>query len=234
MVRVSVAVALIATILYVFLFSPVFKIKNIEFNAKSCLSDQKQLEKYQVLGKNILIFKSGKLAQKLKNDFPCIDQIKITKALSTKLKIEITVQNLVAKIEGSNLAVTKDGTVNQSTQTNLPTIFLPSETFLPSVALAKDGGKEGQKISDPTALFALQVVSQLQKSDFTPQNIRIVEGDDVAVYDTTGIIALFSSSKDAVFQVDSLQAILAKDKIDQAKIAKIDLRLEKPVIVYKQ
>ena len=116
MVRVSVAVALIATILYVFLFSPVFKIKNIEFNAKSCLSDQKQLEKYQVLGKNILIFKSAGLESDLKSDFSCVDGIKIAKVLPQKLKIEITSQSPIAKIEGSDLVVTKDGTVSQSTK----------------------------------------------------------------------------------------------------------------------
>lgn len=225
MVRVSAAVALIATILYVFLFSPVFKIKSVEFNTQqNCLNDQKQLEKYQVLNKNILLFKSGEFSQYLESDFSCIDQIKVTKALPAKLKIEVAVQKPVAKVEGKDLAITKDGAISTTSQTeNLPTIFLPAG-IQTSV---------GQKIWDKTTLFALDVVSQLQKSDFTPQNIRIVEEGDVAVYDTTGLIALFSSLKPASIQVDSLQAILAKAKIDEAKIAKIDLRFDKPVIVNK-
>ena len=151
------------------------------------------MEKYQVLGKNILIFKSARLNSDLKSDFSCIDQIKTNKVFPQKLKIEITTQSPVAKIKSSDLAVTKDGTVRQSTQANLPTIFLP----------------------------------------FTPQNIRIVDGGDVAVYDTTGVIALFLPTKDATLQVDSLQAILAHSKIDEAKIAKIDLRFDKPVILNK-
>ena len=213
--------AIVVAVVIAILFSPVFKIKSIEFNAQNCISDKNQLEKYQVLGKNILLFKSDELSYNLKNDFSCIDQIKITKALPAKLKIEIGVQKPIAKIEGKDLVLTKDGAISTSVQTeNLPTIFLPSETFL----------QEGQKVNDATTLFALDVIAQLQKSDFTPQNIRIVEEGDVAVYDTTGLIALFSSLKPASIQVDSLQQVLAKAKIDEAKIAKIDLRFDKPVI----
>ena len=224
MVRVSVAAAIVVAIVFAILFSPVFKINSIEFNAESCITDQKQLEKYQVLGKNILIFKSARLNSDLKSDFSCIDQIKTNKVFPQKLKIEITAQSPVAKIESSDLAVTKDGTVRQSTQANLPTIFLPA-----GVQAAV-----GKRLVDTTTLFALDVAGQLRKSDFTPQNIRIVDGGDVAVYDTTGVIALFLPTKDATLQVDSLQAILAHSKIDEAKIAKIDLRFDKPVIVNKQ
>lgn len=214
--------AIVVAIFFAVLFSPIFVIKSIEFNAQSCLSDQKQLEKYQVLSKNILLFKSDEISYNLKNDFSCIDQIKITKALPAKLKIEIAVQKPVAKIEGKDLTLTKDGAISTSIQTeSLPTIFLPSSV---SVAVS-------QKVEDKMVLFALDVAFQLQKTDFTVQNIRFPQAEDVAFYDAHALIALFSSSKAASTQVDSLQGILAKAKIDEAKIAKIDLRFDKPVIV---
>jgi len=235
MVRVSVAAAVVIAVIFALLFSPIFRIKSAEFsNGQTCLSDPKQLEKYQVIGQNILFFKSSQLSQNLKNDFSCIDQVTIKKQFPRTLKIEATSQRPVAKIDGADLTVTKDGAVSQSQQTNLPTIFLPSETFSASGASAKDAAKEGQKINDSVTLFALDVISQLQKSDFIAQNIRVVDGGDVAVYNTYGTIALFTSAKPAGLQVDSLQAILAKAKIDQNKIARIDLRFDKPVIFARQ
>jgi len=66
-----------------------------------------------------------------------------------------------------------------------------------------------------------------------PVNVRITGHDDVAIYNQQGQLAIFSSKKDKEEQVDSLQQVISKAKIDSAKIAKIDLRFDKPVLVFK-
>lgn len=221
LVVIVVLVALVSGVL----FSPIFKIKSAAFaKDQSCLNNSSQLEKFDVFGKNIFLFNSQNLAKDLKMEFACIDTVNIQKVLPSKLDFDIVAKQPVAKIEGTSLAATKDGLIVESPkQTQVPTIFLSYDKY------AQVAGK----IVDEKVLFALQVAASLIKSDFVPQNIRILDLGDVAVYGNYNIVAIFSSSKDADVQLDSLQSVLARSKIDAAKIAKIDLRFDNPVIIYK-
>ena len=225
MVRVSVAVVAIVAIVYIVLFSPIFKIKSAAFTKEqSCLNESSQLDKFSVFGKNIFFLNREKLSLDLKAEFPCIDNARIQKVLPSKLNFDVVTKQPVAKIEGTNLAATKDGLLIQVPQkSQIPTIFL---SYDQNVQVAS-------KIVDEKVLFALQVAASLLKSDFVPQNIRILDLGDVAVYGNYNIVAIFSSSKDVDVQLDSLQSVLARSKIDAAKIAKIDLRFNNPSIIYK-
>lgn len=224
MLKVLACVVVVAT-LFGIAISPLFKINNTGLNEQSCITQDK-LESYQVSNQNILIFKASGFEQKLKADFSCTENVKVKKVLPKSLQIEVQTSEPIAKIDGSELAVTRNGQILSKSPGNLPTILLPSE-------VKSNLEKNNQKITEPAVLFALNVVALLQKSDFSAQNIRFVENTDVAVYNTNGTIALFSSQKEANTQVDSLQALLAKAKIDPLKIAKIDLRFDKPTIVNK-
>ncbi len=223
MLKVLAALVVLSTAVYVIFFSPIFKIKSIDLGGQqNCLYQQEQLEKYHLIGKNLLTISSSNLSQNLRSDFSCIDQIKVEKSFPSTLKIEITTQEPIVKIEGSDLVINKNGIVSKTAQSkSLPTIFLPS------------GVQTDQKITDHATLFAIDIAAQLEKTDFVPQNVRIVEGGDVAVYNTQGTIALFSSAKSANAQVDSLQFALGRAKIEPTKISKIDLRFDKPVISAK-
>lgn len=66
-----------------------------------------------------------------------------------------------------------------------------------------------------------------------PSTVRIVDANQIVVYSAKDISVIFSATKRASDQVDSLQLILAESKIDAAKIDKIDLRFAKPVVTYK-
>ncbi len=220
----AMVIIMVIVAAYALFFSPISKIKNIDLNPQSCISHSAQLDKYQISGQNILLFQPQEFAKNLKNDFSCIDQINIKKHYPSKLSIDIVPQKPVVKIDGQDLMVEKDGLViNSDASLKLPTIFLSSAA----------NAQAGQKITDSLTLFAILLTSELQKTDFIPQNVRIVGESDVAIYNPDGVIALFSSSKSPLNQVDSLQLILARAKIDPTKIAKIDLRFDKPVIANK-
>src|SRR3989344_940548 len=218
MLKVLAGVVVVVVVAVSLAISPVFKISKIDLNQnQSCISDEK-LKNYQVTDQNILLFKTVQLQGKLKADFNCAKEVKIKKFFPKKLQIEVQTSEQIVKIDGTGLAITRDGQISSNALGNLPTIFLPSQTT----------AQDGQKITDSAVRIALEVVALLQKSDFSAQNIRFIENGDIAVYDTNGTIALFSTQKDANVQVDSLQALLAKAKIDPLKIAKIDLRFDKP------
>lgn len=131
----------------------------------------------------------------------------------------------VVQVDGTELELTQDGVAIKKTQEkNLPTIFLPPETT----------AAENQKIDDPVVSFALNLTKNLEKSDFSASQIRFVDKVDVIVYSQSEATARFTSQKDVSVQVDSLQSVLSKAKIDASKISQIDLRFNKPVVTYKK
>ncbi|MBI4037636.1 hypothetical protein HY382_01155 [Candidatus Curtissbacteria bacterium] len=173
-------------------------------------------------GRNLLLLDSATTAEKLRKESSCIKDVKIKKIIPGKLIIEIETQKEVAKIENGSLALTENGLITGQTNPNLPTIY--SGSLL--------SASPGQTISDPEILQTLKISGLLTKSDFNAQSIRLVDGD-IAFYDANGLIVLFSKSQDPKTQVDSLQQVLAKTKIDASKIAKIDLRFIQPVVLFK-
>ncbi|KKQ88312.1 MAG: hypothetical protein UT12_C0022G0003 [Candidatus Curtissbacteria bacterium GW2011_GWC2_38_9] len=216
---------IILIIVFALFYSPLFKAQKIDISQnQDCLKAQDVFDALKN-SKNLFFISKGKLENTLKSQYSCIGNIEVGKKFPSKLEIKITVKEPVVKIEGTNFMLTDDGQVTEGiSQKDNPIIFLPPEV---KVVL-------GQKISDPTAIFAIQTTSKLLKSDFLPVNVRIVGNDEVVIYNQQGQLAIFSSKKDKEVQVDSLQQVISKAKIESAKIAKIDLRFDKPVISYRQ
>jgi len=197
-------------------------VKDVRINDSDfCLNSDSVKKQYT--GQNLITIspRGEETTQKERNS--CAEEIKITRQFPSTLQISVKSKIPVAKIDGTDLLAAADGfVIKKRVTTSTPTIYL---------ANAKDL-KENTTISDKNAVFALQLASGLLKSDFTPSSIRIV-GDDIAVYSTTGIIALFTNKASAAEQIDSLQSIVTKAKIDASKIEKIDLRFDKPTVVFK-
>lgn len=132
----------------------------------------------------------------------------------------------IVNIAGVNLTVDKNGLVSNGNLKDKPTLFLP-DNFKTTA---------GQKIEDKNVLFATILAADIAASDFAATNIRFLEPTVVAAYNSRNIIAIFSTQKSAEGQVDSLQQVLSKAKIDASKndtsLAKIDLRFDKPVVTY--
>lgn len=221
MLKLLASIFAILVIAGLFAFSPIFKIKTVELSSGDCVRDD-NLAKYYLSEKNLILLNTSKLEAELKSEYSCAKALRLTKEFPSKLKIEIESQKPLLKIENSNLVLGDDGTISESTNQTLPTIVLPQEVNV----------VPGQKVEDARTLFAVQVAGLVLKTDFNTRNIRISDGD-VAIYDAGGLIVLFTPTKPAQAQVDSLQSILGKAKIDAAKIAKIDLRFDKPVVVNK-
>jgi cell division septal protein FtsQ len=219
-----VLVLVIFTLVAVF-FYQILKIKDAEIvQNKDCVNSQNVLGDLQLEGQNIFFVSTQKLTADLKNKYACADDAKIEKKFPSKRIINIKVKQPIARIEGANLVVLESGQVEESkNDKDKPIIYLPGN-LKPQL---------GQKIIDQNILFALKITASLLKSDFIPANIRLLPPTDVAVYDNQAVVALFSTQKGPDAQVDSLQQVLAASKIYATKITKIDLRFDKPIIVYR-
>ena len=216
---------IILIIVFALFYSPLFKVQKIDISQnQNCLATQDIFDELKN-SKNLFFISKRKLENTLKSKYSCIGTLEIKKIFPSKLQVNIAPKEPVVKIEGTSLMITDDGQVVEGILAkDKPIIFLPSDV---KVVL-------GQKISEKTIIFAIQTTSKLLKSDFLPVNVRITGQDDVAIYNQLGQLAIFSSKKDKEEQVDSLQQVISKAKIDSAKIAKIDLRFDKPVISYRQ
>src|SRR3989338_5198584 len=216
---------IILIIVFALFYSPLFKVQKIDISQnQNCLATQDIFDELKN-SKNLFFISKRKLENTLKSKYSCIGTLEIKKIFPSKLQVNIAPKEPVVKIEGTSLMITDDGQVVEGILAkDKPIIFLPSDV---KVVL-------GQKISEKTIIFAVQVTSKLLKSDFLPVNVRIVGNDEVVIYNQQGQLAIFSSKKDKEVQVDSLQQVISKAKIESAKIAKIDLRFDKPVISYRQ
>lgn len=203
----------------IFLFSPIFEVRNFGINNQDCIKEE-QVEKI-IQNKNFFLIDEKKLAENLQSQFICVAQVTVKKRFPKTLKIEVAIKQPVAKIEGSNSFATEDGYLTSSDK-NLPLLYLPSQVR----------SQINQKISDKDALFALKLASLLIKSDYNVVAIRIVKEKEIVTYDHQGIVAIFTGEKSADLQVDSLQQVLSLSKINSAKITKIDLRFDKPIVTF--
>lgn len=204
----------------IIIFSPLFKISRITIDqSKNCLSEEEVINN---LNNHNLIFNNSEKLKGAISTKTCIKSINVKKAYPQELKISLEITKAVAKLEDNTNQLNEDGDVEKLINSNLPTYY---DTKL--VAL-----KIGQRIDDPQILKSLKIASALASSDFQSTSLRFVD-DDFVAYNPQGTVAVFSLEKDANFQVDSLQQVLAKTKIDATKIAKIDLRFDKPVVLFK-
>lgn len=196
-----------------------FRVKTVEINENSCLNAAQADYK----GKLLFVLSKSSIEKELKEKFICLSQIKVSKIYPSKLKIEVLAEKPSASIAGTNFYITSDGLVTENSAKDLPQLFLAGPLQM----------APGRKITDKTYLSAAKIAALLAKSDFHATNIRVLATGDIAVYDAKEVITIFSPDKSPEEQIDSLQQVLALAKIDDDKIAKIDLRFDKPVIVYK-
>lgn len=224
MLKKLALITITLSIIYLLFFSPVFKIKNIESNS-TCVQTRELLESTQLAGKNIFLTSKSKIEENVKAKFACAQTVNATKKYPNSISLNITQEEVVAQVEGSDLYLTADAlAVKLQTDKKYPKIFLPQEIKI----------SENNIIEDEKVKFALTLLKNIQSSDFTSTQLRFLESADIVVYSQAEATAIFTTVKDVQSQVDSLQSVLSKAKIDPAKIEKIDLRFDKPVVTYKK
>lgn len=202
------------------------KVKNIEvLNNSGCLSQENLSERFNLENFSLSLINISRLTERIKNEFPCAQDLKIEKIYPSKLKIILPEIQIVAKIPDSTLAINSEGRVvsQVSVASNIPAVDFPGIKEL----------KDGQVVEDPRALFVVNLAKLLNKTDYSVQSVRLVDPATAAAYAREDLVVIFSENKDLDLQVNSLQQVLARAKIDESKISKIDLRFDKPVIESK-
>ncbi len=206
------------TVVAIYAYS-IFQIKTVTINAQDCL----KAGDLNLKGNLIFTINQQKLGRQLTQKFPCLSKINIKKNFPSNININAGVQKPSAQIAGSDFQITSGGLVVEGKNSELPQLFLPGDVKV----------QQDEKISDEKITFAAKVAGLVQKTDFHAASIRFVNHDNVAIYDIDQTVVLLTTAKSPDEQIDSLQQVLSAAKIENAKVAKIDLRFDKPVISFK-
>ena len=134
----------------------------------------------------------------------------------TDLK-EVVIKEPVAVIafEEDFYLVDEDGVVLERTQkTNLPVI-------------------SGSRLEDERIKKAIGILLAFQLNLWEPKEIHLASESYLEIGFKDNLEVLFSLQKEAQIQLDSLQLIFSRAKIEGRNIKKIDLRFDKPVVSYE-
>jgi len=168
----------------------------------------------------------SRLAQRLEEKHPEFFRVKIKKQFPPGLLVEIQPRKAVVAIgqkESEFYLVDKEGVLLEKTSgsTNLPLILTAAELQQ----------EKGTKIKDQLLLTAIQILYQSQLRLLEPELLKLTSRNVAEVWLRGRTQVLFSLRKDIKEQLDSLQFIYQRAKIEGNRLQRVDLRFDKPVII---
>lgn len=223
----------VGSILLIFSFFQILRGNFFKINQVICFDNQDpcQAELWfktnsLLLGKNIISLSPQKTEALIKEELPGIDQVKLEKKLPDKLIVHLVKRKPIAVIEanGEYYQVDYQGVIlaKLDQPTDLPLIV--SGEFSVTV--------DNRQFKSDLVLSSLDFLYQLLISNIEARRIEITDSRELTVFLKTGPKVLISLNKNIKEQVDSLQLILERAKIEGKQIELIDLRFDKPIIKY--
>jgi len=179
-------------------------------------------------GKNLIFLKKEEIRKKFLNTYHIVKNLKIKKVLPNKLVFELEKRKEVAVLgfEATKdfFLVDEEGVVIKKENDPLLPLILLSEQLSLNV---------GQQVPQREIVEAIKFLTTLRLNLLEPKIAKITSPYSLTVWLKDGEEVVFSLKKEIQVQVDSLQFILSRSKIEGKGIKKIDLRFDKPVVSYE-
>jgi len=176
------------------------------------------------LGKNIFSFPIESINLQIKNSYPQIDKIKIKKNLPSRVDFNLTSRQPQVAISGEKFhLVDFQGVVIEKSETSgeYPLIFLEPEMNL----------KVGEKFNQKEVLETIEAIVGLKLRLIEPKLAKIISFSSVDIWLKDDTQLIISLKKEISSQLDSLQLIYQRAKIEGKKLKQIDVRFDKPIII---
>lgn len=176
------------------------------------------------LGKNIFSFPIESISLQIKNSYPQIDKIKIKKNLPATVDFELIIRQPQVAISGEKFhLVDSQGVVIEKSETlgEYPLIFLEPEMNL----------KVGEKFNQKEVLETIEAIVGLRLRLIEPKLAKIISFSSVDIWLKDDTQLIISLKKEINSQLDSLQLIYQRAKIEGKKLKQIDVRFDKPIII---
>lgn len=205
-----------------------FIVKNVYVSAPDSLFPNIDYFQKQ---RNLLWFSDTEFTHELKQVYPMVVHATVRKSLPNSLYIEVDIDLPVMRVTQEN----GDGYVNASG------IFfkdLPhsGQASLPLLKCDIGSAQVGKKIPREELLPVFQMMAKLNADVKEHINVIHCREDDVAQieFSDSSILVDFSLSSDPGQTASSLQYLRNQFRIDSERPKRVDLRFEKPVLIFTE
>lgn len=259
--KLFLSIFLILTITGVlfFLNLSVLIVKNVVVKeGVSCVEEDRVVKDGAFFNQNIIFLNKSLIEKKLKEKYLCIDSLNLEKKYPDTLNIYLKERQKALRIgiiKGESFIKLPEITeATPSSQSAFFTIDLSvNEASVSGIYITDKNGfvfNAGEETSDIPTIYlvgyevglgrrvdrdivnlSIKLINRLEELSIEYKTVKIM-GDMVLI---DGDLKLtFSLAKDLNRQLASLQLILQKAKMNSKSMEKIDLRFEKPIVVYSQ
>ena len=221
-------IPLFIVLMILFFDSPLFRIKKIECLRLDFPCSLKESEFFTpLIGKSIFFTSVGSCEEELKAANLKIKKIKIKKILPDKVRIEIIPREAIANLTSDKknfFIVDEEGFIFEKQNQPLPNLplVLFDEKFTLSTGVFFKGRVEN----------ILELIINLKRKLINSNLVRLTGIDTITLIIDERITATLSARKNHSEQLDSLQLILSRSKIEGKLPKGVDLRFEKPVVIF--
>ena len=241
-------IALSVLSIYFALRSDIFEIRKIEVagenNFSDCISEDDLIKKVDVIGKSAIFINENNVEKRLLSQINCVQNIQVSTGLPNKITIKVNGRRPIAAIIAS-----KSATINSSSES--ANLSLDNEIYLVDsnavffkkvatisglpkilVSLENEAPNESSRLK-PVVQTSINIITSISQYQLSIEKVSIDHNLNIIAQIDNEIIIYFSNKKDAKEQAASLQGILRQAKIDGKKLKQIDLRFDRPHVVYK-
>lgn len=228
--KISIFVILIVSIVGLVVFvKTALIVKKIDcrFNQTACPGEIWMDLMSLTIGKNIIFLSTKNLVGQVEKTNPLLKEVKIKKNLPNHLFFELRKREPQAALKNPEKGfwiIDEEGFLLEKTnETELPVILVEQPINL----------NVGEKIVEKETVWAVNLLKGLKFRLLKPKTAKIVSPRQIEVELDDKPLVIFSSLKEADFQLDSLQLIFSRSKIEGRNLKQVDLRFDKPVVIYE-
>lgn len=228
----SLFLVILLPLAVVFLYRQIhalLKIRNFEcrLDSQPCPENIAHQFNDLIVGKSLLNTNPAELSEQLSVQYPYFENIILTlEPLRLSALLDLTRSRPIAYVKGSHdYALSVSGVVT-GLGTNTDNLVLLTPNF------SVNELNIGQKFSQPEIIAALEIIKELKYRSLEINGVEITDTDKLSFRLKTGETIIFSPQKSITEQVDSLQLIFSRTKIEGKRFRELDLRYQKAVLVF--
>lgn len=216
-----------------FLKSDFWRVKKIscQVNGQECLPELRSDLTRLLQAEDILFLSANEIIEKVGKRRPELSRVQVKKRLPSELIFQLEERQPEVAVmiegapEGNFYLVDREGVFLEkvASSSGLPFILVNS--------LAEP--ERGEKLDQSGIKRAVDLLVGLQLRLLKPQIAKITSEKEIEIQLGNEIQTIFSLKKDLEEQLDSLQFIFSRTKIEGRQPRRVDLRFDKPVITYE-
>lgn len=219
---------LLGTTIFLLFRSDLFLVRQIEIEGKRVFVREDDLRSTTsfFLARSIFFADASQIERRIKQEFLTVAKIRVEKRLPDRLVIEVWEREPLLKVEtvGGQFLADSEGLIFASAPVGLD---------LPVLNLSEQKIGLGSRLEGKIIAAVLKITQVIKEMGFiTLTRVSVNEQGEIVIQSDLAAEVLFDADSDIEYQLSSLQAILRRVKMEGKKLTKVDLRFQRPIVVY--